>query len=65
VPVIEYDGSKNARIRGFAAFVLEPLTTSGYIYGSFVKMVVPGSPSETVEAGDVLDYGLYNVKLSD
>ena len=64
-PVIEYDGSRNARIRGFAAFVLEPLSGSGYIYGSFVKMVVPGAPSETVEVGDVLDYGLYNVKLSN
>jgi hypothetical protein len=26
---------------------------------------VPGSPSETVSAGDVLDYGLYNVKLCE
>ena len=65
VPVIEYIGKNNARICGFAAFVLEPLSDSGYIYGSFVKMVVPGSPSETVSVGDVLDYGLYNVKLCE
>jgi Flp pilus assembly protein TadG len=65
VPVIEYIGKKNARICGFAAFVLEPPAESGYVYGSFVKMVVPGSPSETVTVGDVLDYGLYNVKLCE
>ncbi len=63
VPVIEYDDSRHAKICGFAAFVLEPPSDSGYIYGSFVKMVVPGSPSETVSVGDALDYGLYNVTL--
>jgi len=64
-PVIEYDGSKNARICGFAAFVLEPFTSSGYIYGSFIKLVVSGEESDTVQVGDALDYGMYNVRLTD
>jgi len=64
-PVIEYDSKHYVQIRGFAAFILEPLTDSGYIYGSFIKMVVPGVPSEIINVGDVMDYGLYNVKLSN
>lgn len=65
VPIVEYTSSHYIKIRGFAAFVLEPPGDSGYIYGSFVRVVMPGVASDTVEAGDALDYGLYNVKLTD
>ena len=64
-PVIEYDSSKTARICGFAAFVLEPSTESGYIYGSFIKLVVPGEESDTVGFGDVQDYGMYTARLTN
>ena len=65
VPVIVYDASrKNVSICGFAAFVIEPLTDSGYIYGSFIKMTTQGVPSDTVNFGDALDFGVYTLKLT-
>lgn len=62
-PVIEYDYKHDVKIRGFAAFMIEPFSAPGYVYGSFIKLVIPGVPSEEMLFGDALDYGLYNVKL--
>lgn len=64
-PVIEYDSNHYVRIRGFAAFIIEPLSSSGYVYGSFIKLVVSGEESETVNVGDALDFGLYNLRLTN
>ncbi len=65
VPVVEYINKHSIKIRGFAAFVLEPFTNSGYVYGSFIKMVISGPVSDNLEFGDALDYGLYSAKLTN
>lgn len=66
VPVIVYDADrKNVSICGFAAFIIEPLTDSGYIYGSFIRITTQGGSSDTVNVGDALDFGVYTIKLTD
>lgn len=66
VPVVEFIGNKDAKIVGFAAFVLE--STEYYkkdssVIGSYVDMVNVGSHGAdmTNTAGD---YGIYSVMLS-
>lgn len=63
VPVIEYDSKHYVKIRGFAAFIIEPISQSGYIYGSFIKIIASGEPADDVNVGDPLDYGIYAIRL--
>jgi len=64
VPVInslEGNGRHEVQIIGFAAFFLEGVGGSGkdsYVYGKFMKAVMPGDVG-----GYVGDYGLYGAKL--
>ena len=63
VPVVEDIEDKKVKIVGFAAFVLEPIFDSDFVYGSFVKMNTGGVASDLIDVGDELDYGYYNVML--
>ncbi|MHB1484105.1 MAG: Tad domain-containing protein [Saccharofermentanales bacterium] len=63
VPVVEYDSNHFIRIRGFAAFIIEPISESGYIYGSFIKIIASGEPADNINVGDPLDYGIYSIRL--
>ena len=63
VPVVEDTEKKTVKIVGFAAFVLEPIFDSDFVYGSFVKMNTGGVASDLIGVGDELDYGYYNVML--
>lgn len=66
IPVIVYSDSRTIKIVAFAAFVLEAPTDSknGYVTGSFVNMVLPGTPAETEDDINNADYGLYSLRLS-
>ncbi|HWS41804.1 MAG TPA: pilus assembly protein TadG-related protein [Pseudoflavonifractor sp.] len=65
VPVVEYEGKKNVRIVGFAAFVLEgqPPGMSDAITGSYVDMVTLGSAGGDA-TGKSENFGVYSLMLS-
>ena len=66
VPVVIYTSSKQVRIVGFAAFVLEDYTTyasKGYVVGSYVDMVNIGSYYGDL-TGTADSYGVYSLTLS-
>lgn len=65
VLVVENVSKHHVIIKGFAAFVLEPLMGDGHVYGSLINLTVPGVVSRDIELGDYEDYGLYNVLLID
>jgi len=66
VPVVVYTTSKQVKIVGFAAFVLEDYTTyasQGYVVGTYVDMVNVGSVSGDL-TGTAEDFGVYSLTLS-
>lgn len=65
VPVVESMPNKNVKIVGFAAFVLEPLQASGYVYGSLVQETISGIASGSADVGEAGDYWLYSLILTD
>ncbi len=51
-------------VKGFAAFVLEAQSETGYITGSFLNMETAGQASGE-GTGTTADYGLYSIKLTE
>lgn len=61
VPVIKAYDQKSVKVVGFASFLLTGGTSVGtdsYIYGYFIKNILPGDSDSSAS-----DYGLYTVKL--
>jgi len=58
--------SNTVKIVAFAAFVMNNPAqgTSGYVSGSFINLVIPGTPAETATDLSSADYGIYSLKLS-
>ncbi|MHB8963783.1 MAG: TadE/TadG family type IV pilus assembly protein [Saccharofermentanales bacterium] len=65
VPVVVALPNKYVKIVGFAAFVLEPIQDSGFVYGSLVQETISGIASGTSEVGDAGDYWLYSLILTE
>ncbi|HOP11189.1 MAG TPA: pilus assembly protein TadG-related protein [Oscillospiraceae bacterium] len=66
VPVIQYVDSKNVKIVGFAAFIIEDYTTyadDGYVIGTYVDMVNIGASKGDL-TGTAEDFGVYSLTLS-
>ncbi|MDD2211514.1 MAG: Tad domain-containing protein [Syntrophaceticus schinkii] len=66
VKVVVYTSgdSKTVTVEGFAAFLLEDQTNDGYITGTFLDMVVPGTTSgKGLEEASY--YGLSNLMLTE
>lgn len=58
----DVNGTGQVQVTGFAAFFLEGVPNPGnnsYVYGSFIKMVLPGDIS-----GAAKNYGVYGVTLT-
>lgn len=58
----DVNGTGQVQVTGFAAFFLEGVPNPGnnsYVYGSFIKMVLPGDISDSAK-----NYGVYGVTLT-
>jgi len=64
IVVYKLDFFGDARIVGFAAFLLEAQDRRGYITGSFIRTLTAGQGSGG-NAGTSSDYGVYNLMLSE
>ncbi|MHB1455138.1 MAG: hypothetical protein ACYCYM_14450 [Saccharofermentanales bacterium] len=65
VPVVATMPNKYVKIVGFAAFVLEPIQDSGFVYGSLVQETISGIASGSVDVGEAGDYWLYSLILTE
>lgn len=65
VPVVVNVENKYVKIVGFAAFILEPLQETGFVYGSLVKKTIAGVASDAIDVGGAGDYWLYSLVLTD
>jgi len=54
----------NARVSGFASFILEAQSSKGEITGSFLKKLTKGEASGD-SAGVISDYGVYSLIISE
>jgi hypothetical protein len=65
IPIVNFVDSKQLIITGFAAFILEPTTEYGYVYGSLIELTIPGIASVNIGSGTPGDYGLYATILTE
>lgn len=66
VPVVVKYWDKYVKIVAFAAFVLDAPASeiSGEVTGSFVNVILPGTPAESETVANDANYGIYSLKLS-
>ncbi len=65
VPVVVSVDKHDVKIVGFAAFILEPASDKGFVYGSIVRKTIAGVASNSIDVGGDGDYWLYSLVLAN